>query len=60
MTTYEMAVAELKTAETVKDWNTIRERWADKLNPQELALIDSGGLIVQTLGRDVAVPEYMN
>jgi hypothetical protein len=47
------ALTELKTAKSVTQWNEIRERWVDILEREELAEIDSSGLIVQVLGRDV-------
>jgi hypothetical protein len=47
------ALTELKTAKSVDQWNEIRYRWVDILEREELAEIDSSGLIVQVLGRDV-------
>jgi hypothetical protein len=47
------ALTELKTAKSVDQWNEIRYRWVDILGREELAEIDSSGLIVQVLGRDV-------
>ena len=47
------ALTELKTAKSVDQWNEIRYRWVDVLDREQLAEIDSSGLIVQVLGRDI-------
>ena len=47
------ALTELKTAKSVDQWNEIRYKWVDIISTQELAEIDSCGLIVQVLGREV-------
>lgn len=49
---YRNAIEDLKNAKNVEEWNKIRERWRSTLTNGELALIDSGGLIVKLLGRD--------
>jgi hypothetical protein len=49
---YYNAIEDLKNARNVKEWNTIRAKWLDVLSQGEISLIDSGGLIVELLGRD--------
>lgn len=46
------AIERLKTAKSVEHWNEIRSRLKDSLTTQELLTIDSGGLIVEVLGKD--------
>ena len=51
--TKEEAIEKLKQAKNVKEWNTIRDSIKDKITMEELTNIDSSGLIVQVLGKDV-------
>ena len=46
------AIRSLKLAKDVTDWNIIRETFVSILSTQELAIIDSSGLIVEVLGKD--------
>ena len=50
--TYQEAIKALENAKTVKEWNKIRAQWIPILSQREIALIDSGGLIVKLLGKD--------
>ena len=52
MNNYDQAVAELRTAKDVKQWNTIRAKWVAQLTQTELNKIDSSGLITEVLGQD--------
>ena len=55
---YYNAIEDLKNARNVKEWNTIRAKWLDVLSQGEIAFIDSGGLIVELLGRDKKEDRY--
>ena len=50
--TYQQAIKALENAKTVQEWNKIRAQWVPTLTQGEIALIDSGGLIVKLLGKD--------
>ena len=55
----EQAIAELKTAKDVQEWNQIRAKWTQLLKPTELCAIDASGLIVEVLGPDpFSNPDY--
>lgn len=47
---YAEAIAELKTAKTVDQWNEIRATWMPMLSKEEVGKIDGSGLIVEVLG----------
>lgn len=53
-TNYELAIDRLKTAKSVKEWNSIREELKDTLTRDEITRIDKSGLIVQVLGVDTS------
>ena len=55
---YESAVAALKEATNIEQWNAIRSRVARTLSAQQLAKIDSSGLIVEVLGADAPIVRY--
>lgn len=44
------AISELKTATSVSEWNTIREKHFASLTQSELAYVDGSGLITEVLG----------
>ena len=55
MTNFETAVATLKTATTVQQWNELRDGVKHTLTQVELYKVDASGLIVQVLGQDVKI-----
>jgi hypothetical protein len=48
--TFTNCVNELSRAKTILEWNAIRKPYVDVLTPQEMATIESSGLIVEVLG----------
>ena len=55
MTNFETAVATLRTATTVEQWNGLRDGIKHTLTQTELYKVDASGLIVQVLGQDVKI-----
>jgi len=50
--TLKQAIEELKTVKSVKEWNNVRAKYLSLLSREEIARIDSEGLIVEVLGKD--------
>ena len=48
--TFTNCVNELVRAKTIDEWNAIRKPYVDVLERNEMALIDSSGLVVEVLG----------
>ena len=55
MSNYETAVAKLRTATTVEQWNDLRDEVKDTLSTSDLYKVDASGLIVEVLGADARV-----
>ena len=52
------AVKELRTARSVTQWNMIRRIEKRKLTLQEMAWIDSSGIITEVLGFDKSYHDF--
>lgn len=48
--TFTNCVLELLRATTIAEWNAIRKPYVDVLTRDEMATIDSSGLVVEVLG----------
>lgn len=59
-TPFKEAIAELRTAKSVCQWNIIRRKHKKYLTLSEMSRIDASGIITDTLGFDASYEDFWN
>ncbi len=57
---YQFAIEHLMHAESVSEWNEMREGLKKTLTMKEITMIDGSGLIVKSLGQDKYINYHEN